>query len=186
MAGTPDPGRTVGAVLVGGASRRMGSDKATMHVDGTAMAVRVARAMNESGIAEVVTVGGPDRSFDYRHLPDRYPGEGPLGGIITALASCSAGSVLVAACDLPWVDASVFVALCAALGGADAAIAFTGRIEPMCALWRVSTCLDHLSRSFASGERAVHRAVDGLDVVRVHVHPGALRNVNTPDDLRGA
>jgi hypothetical protein len=36
---------------------------------------------------------------------------------------------------------------------------------------------------FANGERALHVALDHLDIVEVAVDPGAMRNVNEPGDL---
>jgi molybdopterin-guanine dinucleotide biosynthesis protein A len=72
-----------GAVLCGGASRRMGRDKALLPLDGLPLAVRVAQALGEAGAAEVVAVGG-DRdglaSWDLPAVPDRWPGEGRAGG----------------------------------------------------------------------------------------------------------
>ena len=39
-----------------------------------------------------------------RVVDDRWPGEGPLGGVLTALLDVD-GDVVVAACDLPDLDA---------------------------------------------------------------------------------
>lgn len=161
----------------------MGVDKATLEVNGVAMAERVCTAMEQAGATEVVTVGGPSRDLRWRHVVDRYPGEGPLGGIITALSSLPAGLVLVAACDLAWVTASVFRALLAGLGDADVAIAHSGRPEPLCALWVSPRCLEPLEHSFAAGERAVHRGLGALVIESIAVEPRWLRNVNTPADL---
>jgi molybdopterin-guanine dinucleotide biosynthesis protein A len=55
--------------------------------------------------------------------------------------------------------------------------------EPLCALWLPSSVVP-LQEAFAAGERAVHRAVGGLSVLEVDVAPEAMRNVNTPSDLR--
>ena len=53
---------TAGAVLCGGASRRMGTDKAFVEVGGQPMAERVAAALEEAGCAPVVFVGGERRA----------------------------------------------------------------------------------------------------------------------------
>jgi molybdopterin-guanine dinucleotide biosynthesis protein A len=45
------------AILIGGDSSRMGSDKATYEIDGTAMANLVAQAATEAGASEVLLVG---------------------------------------------------------------------------------------------------------------------------------
>lgn len=172
-----------GAVLVGGASRRMGRDKALVEVEGVPMASRVAAALDAAGAREVVLIGGTDRRLSRRHVADAHPGEGPLGGVLTALAASDADLVVVTACDLPWLDAGTVRALLEGLGAADVAFARTDRREPLCAVWRRSSAAPALARAFDTGERAIHRAVGGLRVVDIEVGLRALTNVNTPDDL---
>jgi molybdopterin-guanine dinucleotide biosynthesis protein A len=170
-------------VLAGGRSSRMARDKALVVIDGTAMAARVAAALTEGGCDPVVMIGGDQPALAALGLvvvDDRWPGEGPLGGIITALQYFDAPTV-VAACDLPWLDPSVVRALRAA-AGADVAVATTDRDEPLCACW-MPTALPELRRRFGEGERAVHRTLLSLNVCRVPVAAAALRNVNSPADL---
>ncbi|MFL6206245.1 MAG: molybdenum cofactor guanylyltransferase [Acidimicrobiales bacterium] len=99
-----------GAVLCGGSSRRMGRDKATLLVDGEAMAARVARALHEAGAAAVVAIGGDPQqlgSLGLDVIPDDEPGGGPLPATITALRHGPGDVVVVLACDLvhPSADA---------------------------------------------------------------------------------
>ena len=58
----------------------------------------------------------------------------------------------------------------------------TDRIEPLCALWNPS-CRDAVQQAFDSGERSLLEVFKMLNVIEVPVHPLALRNVNTPEDL---
>jgi molybdenum cofactor guanylyltransferase len=178
-------GRFAGAVLTGGASRRMGRDKSLVAIDGQPMAARVVAALTEAGCQPVIVVGG-DRarltSVGLTVIDDQWPGEGPLGAIITALRTTGVPTI-VAACDLPWLDAATAIALqSASSAGHDLAVATTQRDEPLCACW-MPTALDTLERQFLDGQRAVHRVFEALDVVRVPVSAAALRNVNTPQDL---
>jgi molybdopterin-guanine dinucleotide biosynthesis protein A len=87
-AGGPRSLGVAGAVLMGGASRRMGRDKALVEVDGLPMASRVAAALTAAGCRSAVAVGG-DAAVHARlglsSVPDRWPGEGPLGAIVTVL-----------------------------------------------------------------------------------------------------
>jgi molybdenum cofactor guanylyltransferase len=176
----------VGAVLAGGASRRMGRPKAFVEVDGTAMARRVADTLAESGCRPVVAIGGDAEAMaglGISTVADSHPGEGPLGAIITALEHAAPCSVLVAACDLPWLDAATVAALIAARrGDVDVVAAATDRIEPLLSLWSPAA-LEHARAAFVAGERAVHVVLEGLRVHTVEVAPSALRNVNRPDDL---
>lgn len=173
----------LGAVLCGGTSRRMGTDKALVTVDGVAMARRMVDVLTEAGCAPVVAIGGDRAELDRLGLDqvaDEFPGEGPLGGILTAL---SVGApAMVVACDLPRLAASTVVDILAALDGHEAAVARTDRAEPLCAVWSAAAA-EVLRRRFVAGERAVHRAMDGLDIAWVTVPGADLRNVNTPGDL---
>jgi molybdopterin-guanine dinucleotide biosynthesis protein A len=179
-----------GAVLVGGSSRRMGRQKALIDVDGSPMVVRVAAALSAAGCAPIRLIGTvqvgtatlPDDTA-YALVEDRWPGEGPLGGVITALIDAG-GDVVVAACDLAGLDAATVRAIRDAPGadGVEAVVPTTDRLEPALARWN-HRALDQLTAIFASGERALHTALGLLDIVEVAVDPAAMRNVNTPGDL---
>lgn len=193
------------AVLCGGGSRRMGRDKALLEVNGEPMVQRVAGAMQTAGAVEVVAMGGDETALHALGLsvvPDRWPGEGPLGGLVMSLETCSSDIVFVAACDLlaPSPDAiRATVAALAANAGADIAVPSPstrpterrGRDEPsqwMHCAWRRRTLAPLLAR-FLAGERAVNRAVrdTSLAVVTVPgVDPAALADADTPGDLRRA
>jgi len=161
----------------------MGRPKALIEIDGVAMAQRVAAAMRRSGCTRVVAVGPTFLTAGLDHVADLHPGEGPLGGILSALAACDGAPTLVAACDLPWIDAASLAMLIEAAGrGEDVVVARSSRIEPLCALWQPSAA-DKLQLVFDGGERAVHRALLTLDVAEVALPDSVLTNVNTPDDL---
>ena len=85
----------------------MGRDKALLEIDGRPMAQRVADALWGAGAAEVFCVGGDPalRSHGVRLVPDDRPGEGPLGGLVTALREAAHDLVVVLACDL--IDPSI-------------------------------------------------------------------------------
>jgi molybdopterin-guanine dinucleotide biosynthesis protein A len=183
-------GRARGFVLAGGASRRMGRDKATVEVGGTAMAARVAGALAGAGTGPVSVVGGEPSTATLAgasYLADRWPGEGPLGGLVTALDSCAAPVAVVVACDLPSLDATSVERLLGTLDahpGAAAAVAVNGQRHWTCAAWRVGAALPALAASFAAGERAIQHAATGLDVQEVPLAPEVVHNVNRPEDLR--
>ena len=100
-------GRVLGAVRVGGASSRFGSDKALADWHGEPLAAHAAAALAPF-CAAVIQVGGAD-------VPDRpRAGLGPLGGIAGALAHAAAhgfDTVLTIACDMPRVPAGLVEAL---------------------------------------------------------------------------
>jgi molybdopterin-guanine dinucleotide biosynthesis protein A len=182
-----------GAVLAGGRSTRMGRDKALLTVDGVGMAVRVARVLAEAGAAEVRCIGGDADALGALGLTvvaDEHPGEGPLGGLLTALGATQLPFVVAAPCDLVAPGSDVARAVLDALLGspdADAAIPVVGGVrQPLDGAYRRS-CLSALRAVFDSGERSVKRALDALTVVEVTtVRAAALADADTPEDLTGA
>lgn len=169
----------------------MGTDKALLVVEGRPMAVRVADALAAAGARPVVAVGGDGRRLARLGLgvvPDTAPGEGPLGGIVTALERSPHGIVVVAACDLvapcPQALAATVDALVATPGTAVAVPVVGGRRQWAHAAWR-SEAAGPLRAAFDAGERAVHAAcaVAGLGVAPVTVAPAAVRDADVPADL---
>jgi len=184
---------TAGAVLCGGASRRMGTDKAFVEVDGVAMAERVATALVEGGCEPVVFVGGDAgllARFDRPTLEDRWPGEGPVNAILTALTALS-DDVVIAACDLPFLDGPTVRALIdagSAGDGPDAAVdvvvatAAAGRLQLLVSWWS-RRARPAVEREWLAGRRAAGEVVAALTSRTVVVSAAALRNVNRPGDL---
>ena len=174
-------------MLTGGSSRRMGTDKALLEVGGRALSQRVASALRAAGADRVVAIGGDIgglRALGLDVVVDQHPGEGPLGGILTALDATTEAVVVVLACDLPGADPVAITAVVDALGEADvAAPLHDGRHELLHAAYH-RRAQPVLATAFAAGERAVHRACRELTVASVTgVGPAALADVDTPADL---
>lgn len=181
-----------GAVLAGGASRRMGRDKALMVVDGTALVRRVADALRDAGAAEILVVGGGPAAASTASataVADRWPGEGPLGGVVTALEAAAHDPVVVLGCDLPFASALVVADLLAALDAevdVDVAVAVdaSGQDQWMYAAWRRRT-VAALAGAFTRGLRAPREAARERRVARVEAPSRALVDVDTPAALAG-
>jgi molybdopterin-guanine dinucleotide biosynthesis protein A len=174
------------AILIGGDSSRMGADKATFEVDGIAMANRVSQAATEAGAQEILLVGGTQakaKKLTGTWKKDLYPGEGPLGGVITAVKSASNDWVVVLSCDMPFITGSVISSLVRGLQDAQATVGRTDRLNWLCAAWSKSECLSTLQSVWKRDEKAVHRAAVLLDVAEIPVPAMAVRNINEPADL---
>lgn len=185
-----------GAVLTGGNSRRMGRTKALVEVGGSPMAARVAAALLEAACAPVELIGGDAvelAPLGFAVVADLHPGEGPLGGVLTALATGGGPShdtddVVVVACDLPHLTSEIVARLAAAARSnpaAPAVVARTDRIQPSCALWR-PVALVPVVDAFREGERSLHRVLRAIGAVEVPVDRDALVNVNTPSEVADA
>jgi molybdenum cofactor guanylyltransferase len=186
------PERFDGYVLCGGASRRMGRDKALVPVDGVAMARRVADALTAAGADRVVAVGGDAaalRRLGLASRPDRWPGEGPLGGLVTALGEAGDGTAPVAvvlSCDLtgPDPDAIARTARARAMHDSDAVVPVVdGRQQWLHGAWH-RRAAGILCDVFEAGERSVAGAALSLRITTVHdLAAEAVHDADRPADL---
>lgn len=184
-----------GAVLCGGSSRRMGRDKALVELDGRPLVLVAARALLDAGAERVAAVGGDGAALaalGLEPVADDHPGEGPLGGLLSALRWALAPAVVVLSCDLVALGAPEVRAVLAGLAGAPgadlAAPRRGGQPQLLTAAYR-PRCLGPLAARFAAGERAVRRAVAGsglvVEVVE-GVDPDRLADADTPAQLAAA
>jgi len=183
-----------GAVLTGGASSRMGSDKALLAVGGVATATRVARCLAQL-CEDVVLVGGdPPADAPGRRAPD---GDGPrcaLRGVIAALDATRVERVWVVATDLPFVTPDLLLAL-VAWPEADAVVPRTpDGAHPLCALYRREPALATARVNLAAERLALSallaaidtRYLEGADLRAVDPDGTSLINLNTAEDVARA
>jgi molybdopterin-guanine dinucleotide biosynthesis protein A len=183
--------RFTGAVLCGGASRRMGRDKATLPVDDRPMAARVADALRSAGAADVVAIGGDAPALTALGLavvPDDEPGGGPLPATITALAHASEEVVVVLACDLvaphPAAIRAVVETLATSPDATMAAVPVVdGQGQWTHAAWRTSA-VHALRAARQAGVASLHGAVEDLPYVAVSgLRAADVADADRPGDL---
>ncbi|HEX5167316.1 MAG TPA: molybdenum cofactor guanylyltransferase [Thermomicrobiales bacterium] len=162
------------AILTGGASRRMGSDKALLSVAGTTLLERAIRSV-ERVAGDIFIVGDrqPYRKFGVPVVADAYPGSGPLGGIATALRQARYEHVLVVACDMPFLSVALLEAMANERRDYDVLVPVRGQqadvqggmrtYETLHAIYR-RVCLPHLKQRLAQSELKVADALAGLRV----------------------
>ena len=167
-------GRIGAYVLAGGRSTRFGRDKALVEFAGTPMLARMIALLR--GVAprvEVVAAAGKYGDVGTEILEDRWPGEGPLGGIVTALRYTQqqdAGGEwnLIVSCDMPFLTAEwiQFLADCAAKTAAQVVVPQSEHgPEPLCACWRT----DAVVTLQAAFERGVRKVTQGISLLRAEV-----------------
>ena len=159
----------------------MGRDKARLPFRGGTLSSAVADAVREAA-GSAILVGNPELGG----ISDRYPGEGPLGGILTALEHTAAEWNLIVACDLPEATGAFLRNLLeeAEAKGCDALLPHRqgGRPEPLCAVYH-RDALERIAEQFAAGIRKVTAGMEGLDVYHLEVREALpFQNVNTPED----
>jgi len=194
-----------GFILVGGESRRMGTDKSGLTLNGRSFVERIAGEVAE--IASSVTIVGSNaaalqlkESSNLKIVPDVYPQWGALGGVHAALSACAAqGSpqeaadwALIVACDFPFVTRELFARLASVRQGFDAVapIQSDSIPQPLCALYRVEPCLGRAVELIESGERkpitllqsVITRWILFGELADLEDSNNLFDNINTPQD----
>ena len=178
-------------ILAGGASRRMGTDKSQLLLEGQTFTERIADTLLQ--VSSLVTIVG--REIDHPRLnstPDIYPQWGALGGVHAALAAARTEWCLVVACDLPFVTADLFTRMATLRENHEAVVPIQqdGRPQPLCSLYRIDPCLRRATELIKTGQR---RPVDLLRSVKSRWLAFAeledldhaeqfFVNINTPED----
>ena len=192
----------LGYVQAGGASRRFGTDKALAELGGKTMLAQTTELV--ASVCSEVFIVAAEGKYPGARAPlraDRWPGQGPLGGILTALQSSaqrSAESIwnLIVSCDMPFLTRDWLEFLCqrAQRSAAQVAVAVSANgLEPLCACWK-TTSMPSVQAAFDSGVRKVTDAMKRLpmEVLDVSVWKrfdtkGRLFwNINTPADYEEA
>jgi molybdenum cofactor guanylyltransferase len=158
----------VGAVLAGGASRRMGTPKATLELAGRPLLEYPLAAVQGAGL-EPAVVAKPDSALPALAVPCwREPAEPrhPLTGIVAALTAARGRPVLAVACDMPFVTAELLADLAARGDGAGLVLPETAeRVHPLLARW--DPALLPVLRDALAREAPLHELAGELDAQRV-------------------
>ena len=188
-----------GAVLAGGASRRMGSDKAALLIGGEPLLQRAVGRLRLA-LAEVIVVGSPalaPRVPGTRIVADEWPGRGPLGALATALRATDAPWVLLVACDMPFTEPALIreIARRALTTPAADVVALRGPrgAEPLHAAYS-RACLPLALEQLAGDDASLRGLLAAARLAEVSpddarlLDPSGLSafNANTPEEWRRA
>ncbi len=179
----------VGAVLAGGASRRMRRDKATLEIEGERLVDRAVRKLE--AVCPRVVVADRGRGLVANLSIADGPGRGPAAGILGVALGFPDHDLLILACDLPDVPAGLLECLIRLPG--DLVLPRTQRgVEPLCALYRPPALAalhgrvnrDELSLHPLAGDKGISVSFLETAELRQWGDPSSFfRNLNTPEDL---
>lgn len=182
-----------GAVLVGGQSRRIGTDKALLTISGKPIIQRVVETLRAVA-SEVFLVGPGAERYAWLNVQvtdDLVSGAGPLGGIHTALSIARYPRCLVVACDMPFLDMDLLRYMLSEAVCWDAVVPRgPERFETLHAVYTRS-CLKPIEQMLESGNLCPVgffplsrvRIVEPQEIASFEGGRRSLMNVNTQADL---
>ncbi|RAV08785.1 molybdenum cofactor guanylyltransferase [Mycolicibacterium sp. GF69] len=179
-----------GIILAGGASRRMGRDKATLPYEGTTLVERMVSVLAPR-CAPIFVIAAPGQalpSLDAEILRDEVRGLGPLlatGRGLRAAAEAGSELAFVAAVDMPLLSADLLDELAgpAVRLGADVVLPWDGRDHYLAGVYRTALA-GRVAELVAAGERSMRALVERVDTQRIVMpEQRSLLNVNTAADL---
>lgn len=181
------------AVLAGGQSTRMGQDKAFLEVGGQPVIERVLKVASPLTDDLFISTNSPEKyaEFGLRLVADIYPDKAALGGIYSVIQAARYGSVLVVACDMPFLNASLLKYLIelAPLADVIAPVLEPPQPETLHAVYSKS-CLPAIeARLLANKLRVIGffddvsvRYVDRAEIAKFDPQFYSFVNMNTPSE----
>lgn len=189
MAAAPPPAARsgcAGILLTGGASRRMGTDKALIVIGGETLAARAATALARV-CGRAVEVGPGVSGLAW--VREEPPGTGPLAALVAGADALEAAPVLLLAVDLPSVEPPLLRLLAEWPGSGTVVPSAAGRLQYTCARYGAAS-IEVARAQLAAGERSLRvlERCSPIEVVDESVWgavapPDAFSDLDTPDDL---
>jgi molybdopterin-guanine dinucleotide biosynthesis protein A len=180
----------IGAVLAGGASRRMGEPKALVELGGRPLIAHAVGAVADAGLHPIV-VAKPDSPVPDLGVPvldEPQEPRHPLCGIVAALRYAGTRPVVVLGCDMPFVPPALIGTL-GRLADPAATVAIDGEIEPLLA--RYEPAIEPALMAALRNGTALREAIGALHPrlitesdLSAYGDPNRIAlNVNSPEDL---
>jgi molybdopterin-guanine dinucleotide biosynthesis protein A len=183
------------AILCGGQSSRMGSDKAFLTDQDGRLLLALLAARLADWFEEVRLISNDPLKFlgveglNYPVDADKRPLTGPTGAILTALEARKERPFFVLAGDQPSLDLGIILRLKELFETNNADVALPrhqGRIEPLHAFYGPA-CAPVFATSLDQGLRAIRLSFPNLTVSYLDLEPeeipqGLFQNLNTPKE----
>ncbi len=183
-------------ILAGGASSRMGENKALLDFRGRPLVQHQLDLLRP--LFQEVLIGAnqplPFAGFGARIVPDLLPARCSLVGVHALIAAASTPYVFAVACDLPFLNPDLIRYLVDQREQTDVVLPYSDRgPEPLHAVYG-KTCLPAIESAARRGDWKMTSFLADVRVARVDVREAAwavegrspFTNANTPDEWRAA
>ena len=181
-----------GVILAGGESRRMGSDKSLLPINGARFIDHVYRRMATLFEEVIIVTNSPElyNEIPCRKVPDIYYAQGALAGVHSGLAHAKSEKIFVVGCDMPFINSAVVREICTHAEQGDLVVPHSSSgHEPLHALY-AKNCLPAMEQVLKQNKRRITSFFDQVCVVEIpatelqQIDPLELsfRNINTPEE----
>jgi molybdopterin-guanine dinucleotide biosynthesis protein A len=177
-------------ILAGGKSKRMGTDKALLKLDGISLLERSVLLCKK--LCDTIIISSNNEAhqkFGFPLVPDEVKNCGPIGGIYSGLKKSETEWNFVISVDSAYVNPDFVSYLIAAIGDVDAIVPYgTNGIEPLIALYN-KQCLPAFEEKIRTGDFRMQNLVDSVNVKKIDAqgwienYPDLFRNLNRPEDM---
>jgi molybdopterin-guanine dinucleotide biosynthesis protein A len=181
------------AILAGGHSRRMRTDKSFVLLKGIPLIEHVIARVKPLALPLMILTNKP-QAYQHLDLPlheDVIPNKGSMGGILSALSYSQTRHTLCVACDMPFLNTALLAWLLQNAEEADAVVPYIRNCaEGLHAVYS-KNCLEPLQTSIVQNQLKISSFLEQREVR--WIHEAAVRNydpdlcsfinLNTPDDL---
>ncbi len=169
-----------GIILAGGDSKRIGTDKGLIDLDGRPLIGYVIESLGPVVDEIIVVVGSAERvpvyqdavGGDIQVFPDMYDDGSPMIGLITGLTHARGDYAVVAACDMPFIKSDLvdlLFLLSFELNG-TLLIKPNGWVEPLPAVYKVDIGRERAVQLREQGDLRLRKVLETLpDVARIQV-----------------
>ena len=178
-------------ILAGGESQRMGKDKSKLEYHGQPQEVFLAKICESLGLtvsiskrnAKVEDIAG------FPVIEDSFLGLGPYGAILSAFKEYRRESILVLACDLPFIDKRTIERLIAERSTSKFMTALKAKgksfAEPLAAIFE-PRMYPRMLHALGVGYNCPTKLLRNTDIKSVEVEDKLVSNVNTQEEYREA
>ncbi|PXY01045.1 hypothetical protein DF185_10345 [Marinifilum breve] len=183
---------SIGIVLSGGKSSRMGTEKGLVKWQGKTLIEYSVNCLN--AVCDDIVISSNNKDYNYLNFPvikDEIANCGPIGGIYSCMKNVIADYYLVISCDVPNVPTELFKDLLKNIGDADLiyAVDSMGKKQPLVAIYKRS-CFSTIETELLNGNYKMMKLLEKIKhkeylVTRdlKYYHDNILSNANSPEDL---
>ena len=183
-------------ILVGGKSRRMGTNKAFLTLKGKTFLERQIDILTKIFDNVIISANLPQEYeiFNVPVIVDIYPEKGPLGGIYTGLINSKSFYTFILACDMPFVEKDLITHLVSYTKSReyDVVIPQNGKqLEPLHAFYS-KNCIAPIKNQLENNNLRIVdffsqvkvKKVDMLSFISLNNHKRSLTNLNTMEEYK--